>query len=68
MIQAAELYAEGSAAGSRRLHAEVAEALGRTPARVREDVCAARREGSVTPKARAIFDGLGAPEETVPES
>jgi hypothetical protein len=71
LAQVAELYAEGSAAGSRRLNAEVAEALGRTPAQVRDDVYAARREGlltdgpgrgrsggSMTPKARAILDGL----------
>jgi hypothetical protein len=71
LAQVAELYAEGSAAGSRRLNAEVAEALGRTPAQVRDDVYAARREGlltdgpgrgrsggSLTPKARAVLDGL----------
>lgn len=74
LAQVAELYAEGSAAGSRRLNAEVAEALGRTPAQVRDDVYAARREGlltdgpgrgrsggSLTPKARAILEALRHP-------
>lgn len=71
LAQVADLYAEGSAAGSRRLNAEVAEALDRTTAQIRDDVYAARREGllshgpgrgrsggSLTPKARAILDGL----------
>jgi hypothetical protein len=76
LAQVAEMYAEGSAAGSRRLNAEVAEALGRTAAQVRDDVYAARREGlltngpgrgrsggSLTPRGRAILEKLRAVDE-----